>query len=293
MLELKENGKKPFEFNHIHAIQGEPRSGKNTLTVARVRGYYYRDCVRVYLKERFGIEAIVPSVYDELNKLSGIIVLNYDRYERIAKIVYKGRIRKFKIPDNYNLHSPVRIFANFHLYGMSATYLTVSKIIQGIHDEIIDGRKGDGEVFVLLDQFETIGGNTMEQQTNAGKYFNQEINQFAKKRLEVYALMPSGRDVGRAMRVNPTEIITCRRIAGTYAIEYEIRRRGIVGSIKLKLPDAREYWGNFDTSEGVEVRHGLVEKAIESVKSVKELNATKKNDMRTIIKEVMASQRDG
>ncbi len=249
----------PWEFAHVHLVTGEQRSGKNTVAVARVRDAYDRDCVRIYLKEEKGIEAIVPSVYDSGKIFSRPTILAYDRHSRFAKMRYNGEVKVFKIADDYKLYSPMKTFTTFHLFGIPSKYCTWTDVIDFLNKDIIR------DCYLILDQFEIVG-SAREGMSLVAKYFYKKAYQFGKRHIEVYVLVPEARLGDWTMRLMATERIRCERESGTNLITITIRRRGLRGAVKYTF-DGSEYWRNFWTDEEIATPDYQVKQVLELMKA--------------------------
>lgn len=242
---------KPFEFVHLHLIKGEQKSGKTATTVARIRDAVYLDCVRVYLKEEKGLDAVVPSVWENPNNIKGIVVLHYDRKKRIAKLqvnyksgkAIKSAIKLIRIPKEYKLHSDIRVYSVIHIYNIPCkfAYLTWEQMLYGLKYGVIK------DAWIVLDQYELVG-SARDGQSRVGKFLYKNNNQWAKRHLEVYLIAPSNREVDWTIRPMANEDIECRRIIGTNLTELSIRKRGFSGVSHITY-DTSEYYNNYDADE--------------------------------------------
>jgi hypothetical protein len=231
---------KPFAYAHVTIVSGDQGGGKNTTCVARVRDAYDGDCIKIYLQDVRGID--------------NVKVLSYDRHSRIAKIHYKGVDKLIRIPIEYKLHSPMKIFSVLHLYGIPHVYCTWGQIVEWLNGDAIK------DAWLLLDQYE-IAGNAREGMGALGKYLEKKSYQFRKRHLEVYVLVPMERLADWTMRGIATERIYCTRDENTNMITLKIKKKGVRGTRTVTYY-ASEYWRNFDTDEEIRLPDSQVQKAI-------------------------------
>jgi len=219
----------PFTEARVCLVEGAQGDGKSTTGVARIRDAYDKDCVRVFCEERLRIRCLVKS---------------YDRKNRIARIKYKGVIRHIRIPTDYKLHSPIKIFSNLHLFGIKYRFCPSFDYImrwlkQGI---MVDG-------WLLIDEA-YLGMNARGCMTALGKELESQYFQFRKMRLNVVIITPMARLIDWTMRTIPTEHIHCNYNTKNYKVTLSIRKKGIQGERKVDY-DARQYWPNFNTNERI------------------------------------------
>lgn len=219
----------PFSEAHITLIEGDQGDGKSNTAVGVIVDAYFRDCVKIFCRDKLNIECRV---------------INYDRKNRIAKIEDDEGIKLIRIPSSYKLQSPMRIFANEHLYGIPYVYCPsfahiLKWMTQGL---IVDG-------WLLIDEY-YIGGNARDSMTAFGKALQKQGFQYRKMQLEVIIITPMAQTIDRYMRILPTKRILCSYNKKTKEITLEIREKGIHGKKTVIYP-ASQYWGNYWTNERI------------------------------------------
>ncbi len=229
LLEEERYVRPPFTEAHVTIIEGDNRSGKTNTAVARIVDSYWKDCVRIYCENVLHVKCDVRS---------------YNRKNRVAKIRHKGGLRLLRIPQNYKLHSPMRIFCNFHLYGIPFTYCPsfihmLTWLKQG---KILDG-------WLVVDEA-YVGMNARASMSTLGKALEEMYPQFAKMQLDVIIVTPMARLIDWVLRTIPTEHIHCEFNPKTRKITLTIRKKGIKGEQKVDY-DATQYWPNFKTNERI------------------------------------------
>jgi len=226
---LQTTDTQPFSEAHIILIEGDQGQGKSNTAVGMVVDAYHKGCVRIFCRDKLNIACDV---------------INYDRKNRIAKIRYDGEVKLIRIPSSYKLQSPMKIFANFHLYGIPYVYCPsfahiLMWLAQGI---IVDG-------WLLIDEY-YIGGNARDSMTGFGKALQKQGFQYRKMQLEVVIITPMASTIDRYMRIIPTKRISCSFNKKTKEITLEIKEKGIHGK-KTVTYDASQYWGNYWTNERI------------------------------------------
>lgn len=217
----------PFQYAHVAFITGDQGSGKSVTAVARVRDAYDRDCVNNYCREVLKINAVVKW---------------YDRRRRIAKISHNRTLKLIRIPAAYKLHSSLRIFCNFHLFGLKYTFVPS---FQHLAHWLEDGTIAEG--YLIIDEY-YLGGFARESMSVLTRRLAQLSQQFRKRQLEVIVMCQLSRMADWTMRITPTEFISCSFNERTHKVTLQIRKKGVRGERKVSF-DARQYWGNYWTNE--------------------------------------------
>ena len=222
------NGVTPFNDAHVTIIEADQGGGKSCYATAKVVSAYDNDCVKNYFSEK-GIDLIVKS---------------YDRRERVAKIVIKGVKKYVRIPADYKLHSDMRIFSNYHLYGLPYVYLpNFGTMLKWLKDGLIVNG------WLLLDEY-YVGGNARDSMSAFGKEMEKQSFQMRKMQLEVVIITPHARLIDKWTRSVPTKHILCSYDKDKMEITASIKEKG---KKKYIMPpfDASLYFGNYNTNERI------------------------------------------
>jgi len=223
------NGKLPFDQAHITLVEGDQGSGKSVTAVGMVIDSYRKDCVRVYCEEVLKIACEVKG---------------YDKKNRIAKIKQSGHIKVIRIPKDYKLQSPMRIFANFHLYGIPYVYCpSFPHILKWLKcGLIVDG-------WLLMDEY-YIGGNARDSMSKFGKALQKQGFQYRKMQLEVVIITPLASLIDKSIRTTTTKHILCSYNSKAKEVELEIKEKGVVGTKKVSFKHS-QYFQNYVTNERI------------------------------------------
>lgn len=199
----------PFSEAHVTLIEGDQGCGKSNTATGMVVDAYRNDCVRVYCDEVLKMNCDVKA---------------YDNKTRIAKIKHEGEVKVIKIPKTYELKSPMRIFANFHLYGLPYVYCpTFAHILSWLRCDIIK----DG--WLLIDEY-YIGGNARDSMSKFGKALQKQSFQYRKMQLEVVMITPLASLIDKYARLTPTKHILCSFNKKTLEITLEVKEKGVKGT---------------------------------------------------------------
>ena len=226
----------PFSSARITLIDGDQGNGKSVTAVARIYDAYSVDAVSIYCREILKIECEVKS-YIRVYEVEGI--------QGVAKIKYKGELKRIRIPSKYKFRSPMRIFTNFHLYGIPYVYCqTFHQILNWLKVGIIcDG-------ILAIDEY-YIGANARESLGLLGRELEKQSFQYRKMQLEVMILTPLAKVIDWTARMINTERITCIDFnEKTNRVTLEIKKKGLIGSRTITY-DASPYFCNYWTNERI------------------------------------------
>jgi len=220
--------KTPFNYAHVAFITGEQGGGKSVTAVARVRDNYDKDCIKVFCENVLGIK--------------NFVVKSYDRRSRMAKIRYDGSLKLLHIPKSYKLYTDLKIFCNFHLFGIRYRFIPS---FQHLAKWLNDGTISDG--WLIIDEY-YLGGYARESMSALARRLSQLSQQFRKRQLEVIIMCQLARMADWTMRITPTEHISCDYNPVNHRVTLKIRKKGVKGEKTLSY-DPRPYWGNYWTNE--------------------------------------------
>ncbi len=223
------NGTQPFHQANVTLIEGEQGCGKSNTAVGMVVDDYFNDCVRIYL-EKQGIDAEVKG---------------YDRKNRIARIKKDGKIKLIRIPQKYELKSPMKIFANFHLCGIPFVFIpSFPHLLKWLKMGLI------GDCWLLLDEY-YVGGNARDSMSAFGKEMEKQSYQMRKLAAKVVIITPHARLIDKWTRLTPTKHIICSYDEKKREITLTVKKKGERGSKILPPYDATQYWPNYFTNERI------------------------------------------
>lgn len=219
----------PFSEAHVTMIEADQGGGKSCTATGMVVDAYYRSCIKVYCKENH-IDCTVKG---------------YDHKNRVARIKVNGQLKLIRIPSNYKLHSPMRVFSNYHLYGIPYVYIpSFAHLLKWLKmGLIVDG-------WLLIDEY-YVGGNARDSMTAFGKEMEKQSFQMRKMQLEVVIITPHARLIDKWTRLTPTKHIMCSYDKKRREITLTIKEKGQKGSRILPPFDATQYFPNYWTNERI------------------------------------------
>ena len=165
------------------------------------------------------------------------------------------------VVDKYRENPDIKIFANFHLYGIKAVYRpTFIEIMQLVNQLNID------ECTIVIDE----SGNEGESRRGmsaATILFTQYINQMRKRKIDLIVIVQNGRLLDwRISAVKDTRIL-CDFNEDTNYIKLTIKYlKGVKrGKEKIVSYYAPQYWKYYDTYEPPHMQKRIIEKALQEV----------------------------
>lgn len=160
--------------------------------------------------------------------------------------------------DKYKADPNVKIFANFHLYGIKAVYRpTFIEIMQLIIDLDIE------ECTIAIDEAGN-EGESRRSMSNATLAFAQYINQMRKRKIDLIVIVQNGRFLDWRIKWVVDTRILCDMNEETNYIKLMIKE---VKKDKDKIVSyyAPQYWKYYDTYEPPHMQRRIIEKALQEV----------------------------
>ena len=226
-LPLDDSG--AFSEAHVMIVEGDQRGGKTVFAAKTIFTAYLKDCVKIFCKDVLGID---------------VEVLNYNKKIRTAKIKYDGVTKYIRVPDEYKLHSPMRIFSNVHLYGIPYVYIpSFRHMLHWLKTGFIS--KG----WLLSDESHQ-GMSARNGMSAMGKEFVGQYYQFGKSQLDVIIITHHARMIDYLARLIPTKRVHCSYDKKTHRVSYALREKGVQGTREYSF-DATQWFVNYLTNEKV------------------------------------------
>ncbi len=152
----------------------------------------------------------------------------------------KSTVAVARVVDAYKKDPTIKIFCNFHLYGVPYVYGTLGQIIEWLDAGIIQ----DGHL--VLDE-NYIGGNARESMGSLGRALTKYSMSFRKRHLRVIMIYPHERMADWIFRWAVRERILCSYNEKTHYITLTIKRRRLpTKTVSFYAP---QYWKYFWTDE--------------------------------------------
>lgn len=253
----------PPSYADIRLITGEQRSGKSNSMVAYPVEDYYENMDKLVSPSGEFIPAKSIDDDDEYQlKKAGIFPdnLSYCRvFDDIAK-----RSKLIKIPPGYLVMSPIKIFANFHLFGVKFAYITLEDIIVYINSDLLR----DG--WVLSD--ESVMSDSRNSMTSAGKIMSTFTSTIGKRNIHFLQTAQLNGMVDRRIRAFATTRINCSYDEHSRMVTCDSKfRSDPVNSFSYFAP---KYWRFFDTQELIKVPEKKLASAYSTIADVPKIAAS-------------------
>ena len=240
----------PATFADIKLINGEQGSGKSTTGVAFASDDYYDKLEAIVSPSGEFIKAKVLSKEDKLYLQKCKIRPNIFKYVRVFSD--DGESKIVKIPDGFIVKSPVKIFANFHLYGLEYAYISLADIIMYINTDLMN------DAWILSDEsVMTDARNSME---NAGKLTASFGGSIRKRNSHMCLMVQYNEMIERRYRLFHTMRVLCSYDAQSKVITCDMKKRGeSTFSYDFWSPN---YWRFFNTEELVHVPQDKIDRTL-------------------------------
>lgn len=240
-----------FSLADIRLITGEQGGGKSETLCAYPVDDYFKHLTGILSPNGEIISAkAIDKADSELLRQAGVFP-NKLRYVHIFSD--DGEQSKIiKIPQDFMALSPVKIFANFTLYGIQYAPIWIADIIEYINTEEFN------DAWILADE------SVMTDARNSMDLIGKNVALFGasiRKRKAHFCLAAQYNEmVERRFRLFATTTILC---------SYDKTTKYITLNIKKKGEDAFEtdyyapnYWGFFDTNELIKVPQHKIDRAL-------------------------------
>lgn len=244
-------------YADIRLFTGEQGSGKSNTLVAFPVGDYYSQMTALITPSGARIKAHSLTKEDKLILQQSKIFANKLQYCRVFSDDGK-QSKLIRIPKDYLVESPVHIFANFHLYGIRYSPISITDIIENLNEPTFD------EGWILSDEsVMTDARNSMEAFGKLSATFGGMIR---KRAAHLCVAAQYNEMVERRLRLFATTRITCSYDETTGYITLTIKKRG--------EPEfstdywAKTYWRFFDTKELIKVPPQKIRRALTNFNKV-------------------------
>jgi hypothetical protein len=244
----------PVTEAKITLITGSQRSGKSTTGIAYAIDDYYKNLN--YIVSPTGERVKARSLNQEeksllknrgvsYNMFNPIVALSDD--EKQSKIIY--------IPKGWAVASSVRIFANFHLYGIPFVYTDLAMLIQYLNGDLLK------DAWMLSD--ESVMTSARNSMTKAGKIMQSFGATIGKRNLHFCQMSQYSGMIAQEYKIFATTRIDCTYDKHTHYVTCDIDKNGEPKqSVSFWAPT---YWRFFDTNELIKVPQKRIDDATASV----------------------------
>lgn len=161
--------------------------------------------------------------------------------------------RIIKIPDGWETFSGVKIFANYHLYGIKYVYCDAATMLKYLNSNMISNG-------ILLVDEAYITGDARQGMNALAKLFTWFGQQMRKRKVELYIIVQHGRFIDWRFRYIMTRKIECKYNEDTHVVTLLIK--DLKKGTQKEVPYLSSvYWRFYDTNELPEVPKGMIASA--------------------------------
>jgi hypothetical protein len=238
--------KTPLHYAPISLCEGEQGSGKSVYVVSEAVDATFANVTSIKLAN--GQTFRCSTVYDSM----GFPIIGQVKVHLSTKdIIVKCPAGSCVTADD------IRIFANFHFYGIRAVYLTMAQILEYLNDGVITYG------YLYLDEH-YMGGNAREGTSVIVKAITKLSNQMRKKHIFLTYLTPNARQIDWIERSAVRKHILCQNYnEETHMVTYTIQETGTHGT-RTKSFYAATYFPYYWTDEQISMGDNAIGKAIQA-----------------------------
>ncbi len=252
VIDRQNGASTPPSYADVRAAVGDQRSGKSTSVTAMV----IDDCFDHIngLCAPSG-ERIVASPLTKQDRENFKRVGMYPDSLKYCRIHRNHESKVVEIPPQYSIISPVKIFANYHLYGIRYALISMADIIEHINSDLFDNS------WVLLDE----GGGVKARQSmeQFGKLAVDFYSTVGKRNVKLCVIAQYTRMLDVFLRLYATTRLLCSYDEATQYVSCDVTKRG---QPKFTFDFwAPKYWRFFDTTEIIQTPQYRIDRALAPV----------------------------
>ena len=238
----------------VRLITGDQRDGKTTVLVAYAKDDYYDNLSGIISPSGNKIKAKALTEKDKQLLRDNKIIPHPFRFVRVFSD--DGKHSKIiRIPVGYNVLSPVKIFANFHLYGLRYKYTTLGELLEYINSDLFT------DCWVLSD--ESAWTDPRNSMTTFGKTVATFSATIGKRNVRFCQATQFSEMIERRLRLFWTTKCLCTYDKDTKMVTVDMTKKGEPSrSDDFYAP---YYFPNFDSTERIPVPERFISRALESI----------------------------
>ncbi len=235
----------PMTYAHVTFIEGEQGSGKTNVAAAKVVDATFANITSVKLSDGREVKA-TPTNPPRIGKA---IFYLPDRKPFVAKVP----------PNSCVVADSIKIYANFHFYGIRSWFMPLDTMIELLNAGIIR----DG--YLICDEH-YIGANARRGMSNLVDTIEELGFQMRKKHINFMMLAPFKRLVGFRSRAIVTEHIMCNYDENKLEVTMTVKKKGDRKYRTMPPFYAPQYWKYFNTDELIALPETQIGKAMSNAR---------------------------
>lgn len=244
----------PPPYADVRLILGDQRSGKSCTGVAYAKDDYYEQLVGLLAPNGQVVKARTLDDGDKEYLEECDIFPDVFRYVR-AFTPDSKKSKIIAIPQGWTVLSPVRIFANFHTFGLRGVFISLTDMLQYVNSDLFVN------AWLLSD--ESAFTDPRNSMTGVGKIISFFGATVGKRNIHFCQMTQYNNMIEVRFRQFATTRVLCTYEERTKMITVEINTRGKPRqSTSYYGP---RYWMNFDTSERQKVSEIQIARAMQTI----------------------------
>jgi len=238
----------PATYADVRIVNGDQRQGKSTTDVA----FAVDDAFKQLIGLRTPTGKILKARWVNRQERDGLVGSPFN-YAVVFGATGESKI--VQIPPDWTIETPVKIFANFHLYGVPFVYISLADIIQYTNTDLFNNS------WILSDEsVMTDARNSMEL---AGKIMAQFGATIGKRNAHMCLSTQYNEQLERRYRLFHTMRVLCTYDAKTKMITCDMKKRGEPSySYDYYAP---LYWPFFKSDELIPVPQEKIDRALAKI----------------------------
>jgi len=242
----------PVDQADIRLYNGDQRQGKSTAAMASAVDDSYEQMTALVSPD--GV----------ITRARGLVLADkaiLEKAGRRANVVKYARVfsddgsesKLVEIPKGYTIQTPVKIFANFHIYGLpNAAFVSLVDIVENMNTLLFNNS------WILLDDAGTT--NSRRSMEGLGKLGGEFYLTIGKRHAHLCVMSQYVGAIEKWLRLAQTTLYQCTYDKQSKYITVDVTRRGEPQfSTEFWAPT---YWPFFDTDEIVKTLEGRIDKAV-------------------------------
>jgi len=250
----------PMEYADIRLYFGDQRQGKSITAVASVIDDYYQHLTHVVSPDGEFVKAHAlnetEQAYLEAPIEDGGMGIKYNHLRHMRIFNDEGTKSKIvKVPSNYVVLSPVKVFANFHFYGIRFVYTDLENLISYINTPLMTAG------WVVLD--ESVLTDRRDTSTLVGKFMVWFGAQCGKRHLRMIIASQYANMIQSRFHLFATTRAECSYDPDTSIVTLSVNKTSpIMSSTDYVSAPYRRF---FNTNEIVPIPQHKINRAMETV----------------------------
>lgn len=253
---MADGSKTPPTFADCKIICGDQRQGKSTILVAYPIDDYYKNLNGIIAPNNSGLKIKAKSVSKSVNPADYLLLKRAGLKPNIFKYVRvfsedEKQSKLIAMPKGYMVDSPIKIFANFTLFGIFFRKISLDDVIQNMNTPLFN------DAWILSD--ESAMTDSRNSMTKAGILMAQFGATIGKRNAHFCVAAQYLEQVERRFRLFVTTTISCTYDEDTEYVTIDVTSRGEKFTTDVYQPRYRPF---YRTQELIASPQHVIDRAI-------------------------------